>query len=373
MSSESVVESIVLPEILTEKRLILLVDDFEEDRERFKELISTHEVPTCVKDVASGSEAINFFESHDVDCVLLEYRLGVEDGIDVMHDMLALKPLVPVIILTGHGDEKTASRCFKEGAANYIVKHTETTVSLFTAIENAISQSALKKEFAIRDFQRKKFLEILVHDLRAPLVNIARLSELALEDHEAGNVDDLNLSMKMLKTTATRATGLLGSMETFVLSEQIVELSEMPLFVTASAAKDVLELVIRERAADVSIGDLPTIMGCESSLIQLFQNLIHNGLKYNRSSDPRVNIYAVSNDTGDACIIVEDNGIGIPEEQLRNVFEPMLRLCGQSEYEGSGLGLAICENIVKRQNGTIFCTSVEGQGSQFHIRFPAIR
>jgi signal transduction histidine kinase len=70
-------------------------------------------------------------------------------------------------------------------------------------------------------------------------------------------------------------------------------------------------------------------------------------------------------------VIVEDNGIGIRGDDFLKIFSPMQRLENQSDYEGTGLGLTICQRIVQRQGGAIWCTSKEGHGSQFHIRFSA--
>ena len=125
-----------------------------------------------------------------------------------------------------------------------------------------------------------------------------------------------------------------------------------------------LEHVVQKRRARVTYGELPAVSGTPQ-LTQLMQNLIGNSIKYCEEEIPRVHISAKLQENNVCLFLVEDNGIGIPEEHAQKIFEPFHRLHGVGKYQGTGLGLATCKKIVERHGGTISCTSKKGQGTTF--------
>ena len=140
--------------------------------------------------------------------------------------------------------------------------------------------------------------------------------------------------------------------------------------------------LIRSRGAEVRVAaPLPSVWGDRDRIRQLLANLVTNGLKYNRSQNPRVEIGATLSaidgsaevglgvDRGeDATIGVKDNGIGIEPQFHRTIFQLFRRLHTQEEYEGTGAGLAICSKIVQAHEGRIWVESTPGLGSTFFIR-----
>jgi signal transduction histidine kinase len=131
-----------------------------------------------------------------------------------------------------------------------------------------------------------------------------------------------------------------------------------------------LDHVIRARGARVTYAWLPVVTGNSSQLTQLLQNLVGNAIKYCEAAVPTVDI-AASPGRGDAWLFaVKDNGIGIPEESYRRVFEPFKRLDEAGKYEGTGLGLATCKKIVERHGDVIWCKSSE-EGTTFFFTLPA--
>jgi signal transduction histidine kinase len=105
-------------------------------------------------------------------------------------------------------------------------------------------------------------------------------------------------------------------------------------------------------------------------MIQVLQNLVVNGIHYNRSAAPRVEL-TVRRDGKSWVIDVSDNGIGIDAEYLSEIFKPLIRLHAASEYAGSGLGLTLARKAMLAQKGEIWCSSTLGRGSVFHVRAPA--
>ncbi|MCA8991035.1 MAG: hypothetical protein KDA88_03610 [Planctomycetaceae bacterium] len=135
---------------------------------------------------------------------------------------------------------------------------------------------------------------------------------------------------------------------------------------------DVITLLyaeIRDADGEVTHGELPTVMGDESQLSQLLQNLIGNGLKYHGDAPPQVFIAAESNGI-EWTISVRDNGIGIDEKHYEKIFEIFRRLHGQDKYPGTGIGLAVCRRIVNRHGGRIWLESEPGKGTTFYFTIP---
>ena len=131
-----------------------------------------------------------------------------------------------------------------------------------------------------------------------------------------------------------------------------------------------LVATMKETRATIIINDLPTIQGSTSEMIQLFQNLIANSIKF-RKSDVVPEIKITASDEGDNYLIsLDDNGIGIKKEFHDRVFAIFERLHSRSEFEGSGIGLATCKKIVAGAGGKIWLDSTEGVGTTFFFTFP---
>jgi signal transduction histidine kinase len=134
-----------------------------------------------------------------------------------------------------------------------------------------------------------------------------------------------------------------------------------------------LEVRIQERNGRVEAVDLPVVFGDRGQLAQLFQNLIGNGLKFQKPGEGplvKVSSEAIVSDASAWRITVEDNGIGFDEKYRERIFQIFQRLHGRSEYEGTGIGLAICRKIVERHGGVIAAHSSPGAGAKFVITLP---
>ena len=140
-----------------------------------------------------------------------------------------------------------------------------------------------------------------------------------------------------------------------------------------------LEMLVTEKKAQFAVGQLPTLQADRVQMVQLFQNLISNALKFQGGDHiPYVKIYAkaIEHQVGRKTayeISLEDNGIGFDEQYLDKIFKPFQRLHGSEAYEGVGIGLAICRKIVERHGGTLAARSALGQGSTFIISLPVIQ
>jgi light-regulated signal transduction histidine kinase (bacteriophytochrome) len=132
-----------------------------------------------------------------------------------------------------------------------------------------------------------------------------------------------------------------------------------------------LKLTLEEHAASVTHTELPIVQGDRTQLVQLFQNLLGNGIKFHGDTPPRVHV-AAERVEGRWQFSVHDNGIGIESEYAETVFEIFQRLHTSDAYPGTGIGLAVCKRIVDRHEGRIWFESVVGQGTTFFFTLPAL-
>jgi light-regulated signal transduction histidine kinase (bacteriophytochrome) len=130
-----------------------------------------------------------------------------------------------------------------------------------------------------------------------------------------------------------------------------------------------LKPIIENRKGKIVVNKLPEINVQRVWIKELFMNLIDNGLKYNKSPVPKVEI-SCEERAQDYLFKVADNGIGIEEKYLTRIFKLFERLHSSEEYEGTGAGLAICKRIVENFGGKIWVESIFGKGSSFLFTKP---
>ena len=131
-----------------------------------------------------------------------------------------------------------------------------------------------------------------------------------------------------------------------------------------------LELAVGRAGATVTAGPLPRVVAEPTELLQVFQNLVSNALKFRRDEAPRVRVSAARSGS-EWVIAVADNGMGIEPGYFDRVFVVFQRLHAPGAYPGTGIGLAICKKVVERHGGRIWVESVPGRGSTFFFSLPA--
>lgn len=154
------------------------------------------------------------------------------------------------------------------------------------------------------------------------------------------------------------------------VSTKIEPFKAVDLVKIVREAADVFEVGLKETGGKIEIEDLPAIEADESQMLQLFQNLIGNALKFRDRKTPVIRVYSQVVEPELCELFVKDNGIGFDQQFSQRIFKPFERLHGRSQYEGTGMGLAICRKIVERHGGIIRAESEPGKGSTFIIRLP---
>lgn len=218
-----------------------------------------------------------------------------------------------------------------------------------------------------------QFAYVASHDLQEPLRKIQQFSELLQADCADDIDDEGQYFLSAIISSAQRMSSLIRALLQYSKASQgVPQLTNIDLEAVISEIKDELDQRITENSAKISIRNLPDIQGDLVMVKQLLLNLISNAIKY-RDDDraPRIQISSRKKGKG-VTLTVSDNGIGISEEYLEQIFEPFTRLSNSSKYKGSGIGLAICKTVCDRHGWTIEADSDVGKGTKFKIIIPKL-
>jgi light-regulated signal transduction histidine kinase (bacteriophytochrome) len=282
-------------------------------------------------------------------------------GVALLHERF---PQVALIMVTGQGDEAIATEAMRCGASDYIRKTQISAQSLRRSIENSVKQATLLRKLGQQREEMEVFGQVLVHDLKGPIQNLLTYVGFIEQSIQGGNTEEALGYCGALVRATTRMNSLIETLHQYTTTDEQVGFEPLEMRQVIIDALSNLERVVQKRGARVTCGELPAVSGTPQ-LTQLMQNLIGNSIKYCEAEIPLVHISAKLQENNVCLFLVEDNGIGIPEEHAQKVFEPFHRLHGVGKYQGTGLGLATCKKIVERHGGTIFCTSKKGQGTTF--------
>jgi signal transduction histidine kinase len=346
---------------------LLIADDNEADRELIKGCLEQAGLRAIVHEAATGPNVIGLYHAVHPDCVLLDIFLPGTSGIEVLEQLKALDIHAPVIMLTGFGSENLAVAAMKAGAKDYMPKVNVNPQSISRSIRNVVDRVAMLRKIDAQHEELESFARVLAHDLTAPVT--ALQGSAALLTHEVSNaprnLEKIGKLSGAIARNARRMGAFITTLTEYTSVDGVVEFGPVSMQRVLDDVLAILEVRIRERNATVSHDALPEVTGNSVLLTQLLQNLVCNALKYCQAT-PRIHVGAARSDDGEWLFSVRDNGIGIAEENLQQVFRPFKRLHRNDSYGGMGLGLATCKRIVEqRHHGRLWCESQLGGGTTF--------
>ncbi len=214
----------------------------------------------------------------------------------------------------------------------------------------------------------ERFAYVASHDLQEPLRIISSYVQLIDKRYRNKLDSGADEFLEYIVDGCKRMQSLINDLLAFSrLKEDKLNKTEINLNELINTCNLSLGQLINETAAIIEHDDLPTVVGNPSQLLQLFQNLIGNSIKYAKKDQiPKIHLKGEST-YSHWKISIRDNGIGINERYLEKIFEIFQRLHPIGEYSGTGIGLAICKRIVSLHGGEIWAESSENTGSVFHF------
>lgn len=226
-------------------------------------------------------------------------------------------------------------------------------------------------ELARSNEELEQFAYVASHDLQEPLRMVGSFAQLLAKRYQGRLDDEADEFIGYLVDGAKRMQQLINDLlEYSRVGTHGGALTAVNADACLDAALDNLQLAIEESDAVISREPLPVVHAEESQIVQLFQNLIGNAIKFRGDEAPRIHVRAKKQDC-DWRFEIRDNGIGIDPAFQDRIFQIFQRLHGKSEYPGTGIGLALCKRIVARHGGCIWLDSQPGRGTTFYFTLPA--
>jgi signal transduction histidine kinase len=347
---------------------ILIIDDNEDDRLLYRRTLKKNgDGKYNIIETDEGEEGLRFASTEQPDCILLDYSMPGRNGLEVLKDLRQQNPFVPVVMLTGQGNETVAVNAMQQGAQNYITKSTINSESLTQAIRTAIENCALQKRIEEQRQSLEIFTHALAHDLKEPVRTIRSFVDLVSRHVEIkGKAEEY---FKFISDAADRMAALIDTVYFYTRldgSEPQIATEVCDVNQALEDAKGNLTELIRERKALITCDSLPQIRANRMQMIQMLQNLISNAIQHSEGH-PVIHLSGVRQDR-QWTLSIKDNGPGISPDFGDKIFEPFRRSSKQAK--GLGLGLAICKKIMEHHKGRIWYESKPGGGTIFFLSFP---
>jgi two-component system sensor histidine kinase/response regulator len=335
----------------------------------------------------SGEEALRHLLTDDVAVIVLDVQMPGLDGFETAAAIKGRERTrdIPILFLTALSREPEHRLLgYATGAVDYIFKPVEpdllrAKVAVF--VELHLSARRLKEQrellaWRTAELERsnadlEQFTYIASHDLQEPLRVITGYLELVADELDGGLDDRTRGWIDAAVGSAARMEALVVDLLTYArtgagtFTPEPVDLDE-----ALTDALGDLKLVIAEAGAEVQADQLGSAMGAPVELRRVLQNLVANAVKYRGPDAPVIRVSATRT-PGWVAVCVADNGIGVPEPDLRRVFGMFERVEGQP-YPGTGLGLAVCRRLVERAGGHIWMERNPTGGVSVTFTLPAV-
>lgn len=251
-------------------------------------------------------------------------------------------------------------KLFYEGSLEDITKRKQAEENLMQTAEKLASSNKELEHFAY----------VASHDLQEPLRMVASYVQLLEKRYKDKLDDNAHDFIGYAVDGASRMQKMINDLLTYSrIGTRGKPFASIDCEAVLNQVISNLKIAIKESKAVVTHDKLPEVVADETQLVQLFQNLINNSLKFRDKKRPRIHISAERN-SREWIFSVRDNGIGIDTQYAERIFQIFQRLHGRKEYPGTGIGLAVCKRIVERHRGRIWVDSKPGKGATFCFTLP---
>jgi len=388
---------------------ILYIEDNEDDYLILRSIMDKiPNSPYVLANVNSIQKALEYLLEEKTDLIFLDLGLPGLSGKEAYGKLVDKFSIIPVIIMSGNEDKNVAYELITLGAEDFFIKGNLHQDLLDRGITYSLKRHELKNLLKAEVTQRKKteealfrannelearvqertrelqetaeelkrsneeleqFAYVASHDLQEPIRKIVGFSQIIASKFE-GQIDEKSKEhLNYVVDGAKRMQALIQDLLWYSrIGRNELTLEPLDFDDVVKEAIGNLEVTIKETKAQIIYDQLPRLWAHKSFMVQLFQNLISNSLKYRSERTPRIEISAQQKD-GLWEFTFADNGIGIDFQFANKLFVLFQRLHAKGKYPGTGIGLAVCKRMVERHNGRIWVEPHEG-GAEFKFTLP---
>jgi len=362
---------------------VLLVDDEADFRQPLAKRLTKRGL--AVAQAGGGREALAYIQNNPVDVVILDVKMPEMSGLDVLQRIKAEHPAIEVVLLTGQASAQDGVDGMKAGAFDYLTKPVELE-QLAGKVRQAFDkivrreEQAREAEFRAKMEQRMIAAERLAslgtmatgvaHEINNPLAIISEAAgwlkgRVAKDEGLPPQLkDNFSLALGKIESSVERAKRITHQLLSFARKTDsmiqecdVKELLGEVVELTRKAADEAKAAMTIESRTETKIWTDPY------QLRQVFVNLVSNALQ---AVEPGGWVRLITGEAGEEMVItVQDNGSGIPKENLDRIFEPFFST--KPPGKGTGLGLSVSRGLVEKLGGRIEVESRLGEGSSFRV------
>lgn len=367
---------------------ILLVEDNPADRDLIVLwLRAMVHFPHTIEAVTRLTEAQESLQTEQFNIILLDLSLPDSETEHTLTSISSLAQYSPLVVMTGLEDEETGIRAVQRGAQDYLVKQSLNGDVLVRAIRYAIARrqadEAQKKNESLKDeldHERElnelkdHFISIVSHEFRTPLAVIMVAADMLRKYNERFSEDQRQEKLRRIKHSVQHLTNLVENIlllgrsgkEDLKLSTQVVDIEQMVLD-SVQQFKELpttQQFIHYQKKSDC----MPELVADKALIQNVISNLLSNACKYS-AAGTTIHITLICQ-KDHLVLTIQDEGIGIPAEDLAQLFTPFRRASNALDIRGTGIGLVTVKEIVNAHGGRITVESQENQGSTFTITLP---
>ena len=366
---------------------VLVVDDVAANLAAMVEHLEVHGCRVVV--AQDGNEAIERACYVHPDLILLDVVMPGLDGFETCR-LLKSRPETretPVIFMTALTDTHDKLSGFEAGAVDYVIKPLD-GAEVLARVRTHVTMSRLRRALVQQneDLQREiaaheqtqqalrrsnleleQLAYVASHDMQEPLRMIASYLQLIVQRYDDQLDSDGREFIGYAVDGAKRMQDLINDLLTYSrVGTKARPFQRTQCAAVVQTAIKHLHVAVVESRANIVVEDLPEVSADAPQLVQLFQNLIGNAIKFRGDAAPQVQVRCEARDE-EWEFSVRDNGIGIDPDYFDRIFVLFQRLHTRRQYPGTGIGLALCKKIVERHGGRIWVESSQGQGAVFRF------
>jgi len=322
----------------------------------------------CIRSFTPATKRVYRLIHHDIGRPITDFGQWLSEGDLAADSREVLRTLIPIerLIRRPESDTRFKMRILPyrtiDGVINGVV------ITFIDVTDEKRAEEALTR----MNDDLKQFAYTASHDLQEPLRMVVSYSQLLAKEYREKLDEKANQYIAYAVDGALRMQSLLKAMREYWQTEDAP--ADFPPTSADAALQEALKNLqpaILAAGAEITCDPLPEVLCNPTWLIQVFQNLVGNAIKYKSEAAPQVHI-SIEKTGADWLFAVKDNGIGIEAQHLRRIFGVFKRL-HPNRYPGDGIGLALCSKIIDRCGGRIWAESEPGKGSIFKFTLPVER